>query len=301
MNLSLHQLRIFLSVCATRSMSKTAQEMHLTQPAISIQLKNLQEQCGAPLLEVVGRQVYVTALGQQIAGHAATMLQHADAIEEQVLQQAGELTGRISIAVVSTGKYVMPYFLTNFVQQHPRVNIAMDVTNKGLVVDALHQNAPDFALVSVLPEKLALDKLDLMPNHLVLVGRKERTRKPLQRKQLAQLPWIFREQGSATRMVMERFLRKQAPSVIPAMELTSNEAVKQAVMAGLGHSIMPLIGLKNELKSGDLQVLPYPGLPLQTMWRLVWMKGKKLSPAVTALLENIRKHKAEIIAKHFKT
>ena len=151
MNYTLNQLRIFLKIVQTQSVTKAAEELHLTQPAVSIQLKNFQDQFEIPLTEVLGRKIYITDFGKEIAVSAENILNQVYAINYKTLAYQGQLTGRLKISVVSTGKYVMPYFLTDFMKQHSGIELLMDVTNKNKVVESLESNEVDFALVSILP------------------------------------------------------------------------------------------------------------------------------------------------------
>ncbi len=301
MNYTLHQLQIFLKIAQIQSITKASEALHLTQPAVSIQLKNFQDQFPIPLTEVVGRKLFITDFGKEIALAAEKILNEVYAINYKTLAYQGALSGRLKISVVSTGKYVMPYFLSDFMKENPGVDLIMDVTNKASVVETLELNQVDFALVSVLPSKLKVKRVELMPNRLFYVGSTalEFKKNPSKKKLFEDLPLIYREQGSATRNAMESFISKNKFSVRKKMELTSNEAVKQAVISGLGCSIMPLIGIKNELKSGDLQIIPVKGLPITTTWNLIWLKSKKLSPAANALLDFLDANKEEIIKKKF--
>ncbi|MBL7846987.1 MAG: LysR family transcriptional regulator [Cyclobacteriaceae bacterium] len=299
MNYTLHQLQIFLKVTQTLSVTKAAEELHLTQPAVSVQLKNFQDQFDIPLTEVLGRKIYITDFGWEIAESVEGILNQVQTINHKTLQYKGELAGRLKISVVSTGKYVIPYFLSAFVQRHSGIDLLVDVTNKAQVIESLENNAVDLALVSILPKSLNIEKLDLLQNKLYLVGNGEqRLKKSTYPKSLfKELPFIYREKGSGTRQTMESFFERNHIPALKRMELTSNEAVKQAVIAGLGYSIMPLIGIKNELRNGDVQIVPMNGLPIRTMWRLIWLKGKKHSPVAMAFLDHIRKEK-ESIVKH---
>ncbi|MFM1998801.1 MAG: HTH-type transcriptional activator CmpR [Bacteroidota bacterium] len=296
MNYTLNQLQIFLKIVQTQSITKAAEELHLTQPAVSIQLKNLQDQFDIPLTEVVGRKLYITEFGREIAESAENIINQVYAINYKTLAHKGQLTGRLKISVVSTGKYVMPYYLSDFMKKHEGVELLMDVTNKQKVIESLENNEVDFALVSILPTNLNIEKLDLLPNKLYLVGTKnpKRTEKTSAKEIFENMPFIFREKGSGTRQTMESFFSKKQISVLKKMELTSNEAVKQALMAGLGYSIMPIIGIKNELKTKELQIIPVNGLPIKTTWSLIWLKGKKHSPTSQAFLEHLKREKNKI-------
>ncbi len=299
MHYTLHQLQIFLKIAQKQSITKAAEELFLTQPAVSIQLKNFQDQFPIPLTEVVGRQLFVTDFGKEIAVAAEKILNEVYAINYKTLSYQGELAGRLTLSVVSTGKYVMPYFLTDFIGIHKGVELVMDVTNKSKVVKSLERNEVDFALVSVFPRKLKINSVALMENKLFLVGGRKAPNVPMNKMELGKMTLIYREQGSATRLAMENFVSKLRIPIKKKIELTSNEAVKQAVVAGLGYSITPLIGIKNELKNGDLQIIPMPGLPMSTTWNLIWLQSKKLSPAAKAFLEYLGKNKQTIIESHF--
>jgi DNA-binding transcriptional LysR family regulator len=291
MNYTIHQLQIFLKVVQKRSVTKASEELFMTQPAVSIQLKNLQDQFDIPLTEVIGRQLYVTDFGREIAVIAERVIQELENINYKTQAYQGIMTGKLSISSASTGKYVIPYFLSGFLEKHTGVDLVLDVTNKSKVIDSLKNNETDFALVSVIPDKLNIEEELLIDNKLYLLGNTptRNENKPL----------IYREEGSATRMAMEQYFEKQEGSQRKRMELTSNEAVKQAVIAGLGYSIMPLIGIHNELMNKEIYILPSANLPIKTEWRLIWLKGKKLSPVSQSFLEFIRAEKQNILNDNF--
>ncbi len=297
---TLHQLQIFVKVAEKQSITKAAEELHLTQPAVSIQLKNLQNQFDIPLTEVAGRKLYITDFGEEIVQASRKILEEVDHIKHRTMAYKGHLVGSLKISVVSTAKYVMPYFLTDFLKQYPGIDLIMDVTNKAKVTESLEKNEVDFSMVSVLPENLKVNSVKLMQNKLFLVGgidSKERNRMNL--RTVEQLPLIYREKGSATRQAMERFIRRNGLDVKKSIELTSNEAVKQAMIAGLGYSITPLIGIKNELNNEDLNIIQLKGLPIITHWNLIWLKDKELSPIASAYLKFIQEKKEDIIQERF--
>ncbi|GAA3521856.1 LysR family transcriptional regulator [Aquimarina addita] len=301
MHYTLHQLHIFLKIAEKQSITKASIELHLTQPAVSIQLKNFQDQFPIPLTEVIGRKLYVTDFGKEIAIAAEKILEEVKQINYKTLAYQGELSGVLKISVVSTGKYIMPYFLSDFIKQNSGVNLILDVTNKAKVIDSLEKNTVDFSLVSVLPDKLQIEKTKLMENQLYLVGNSDQkfTKKIYNKSIFTELPLIYREQGSGTRYTMEKFIEKNNIPVSKKMELTSNEAVKQAVIAGLGYSIMPLIGIRNELKTGRLQIIPVEGFPIKSNWNMIWLKNKKFSLVANAFLEYLEEEKNTIIKQKF--
>jgi LysR family transcriptional regulator, low CO2-responsive transcriptional regulator len=301
MNYTLNQLQIFLKVVKTLSITRASEELHLTQPAVSIQLKNFQEQFDIPLIEVINKKIYVTDFGREIAQAAERILDEVASINGRMHAHKGQLSGKLKISVVSTGKYIAPYFIADFIKQHDGVELLLDVTNKAQVIQSLEKNEVDYSLVSVLPEHINIDKVQLMQNKLFVVGNKdaEFSKAEYDKKIFESIPLIYREQGSGTRHVMEKFIRKNNLPVTKKMELTSNEAVKQAVIAGLGYSIMPLIGIKNELMNNQLQIIPVKGFPIKSTWYLIWLKKKKHSPVATAYLNYIRKEKQHVIQQKF--
>jgi DNA-binding transcriptional LysR family regulator len=301
MKYTLNQLQIFLKVVQTKSVTKASEELHLTQPAVSIQLKNFQDQFDLPLTEVIGRKIYITDFGHEIAESAENIIDQVYAINYKTMAYKGQLTGKLNISVVSTGKYVMPYFLADFMKNHQGIELKMDVTNKNQVIESLDDNKIDFALVSILPTTLNIEKLDLLQNKLYLVGNKNlQTKNKLSTKEILEtLPLIFREKGSGTLQTMESFINRNNISVLKKMELSSNEAVKQALMAGLGYSIMPLIGIRNELENMELHVIRVKGLPIKTTWSLVWLKGKKHTAVANAYLKFLEKERNDIVQSKF--
>ena len=301
MDYTLHQLEIYKKVAELESVTRASEALYLTQPAISIQLKKLQEQFSQPLFEVIGRKLYITDFGKEVANHVEKILNEVEALNTRTLTFNGKLAGKLKIALVSTAKYVMPYFLTDFLNIHTGVTLTMDVTNKATVIQSLEKNLVDFALVSVIPDNMKINTISLMKNKLYLVGGRQYNQKDttLGKKEISQLPMIYREYGSATRQSMERYISKQGLPDIKRLELTSNEATKQAIIAGLGYSIMPLIGIKNELETGDIKIIPTKGLPITTNWNLIWLQSKKLSPTAEAYTEFLRQNKEAIIHQSF--
>lgn len=301
MNYTLHQLQVFLKIVETKSITKAANELFLTQPAVSIQFKNFQDQFEIPLIDIIGKQIYITEFGSEIAKMAERIINEVYAINYKTLAFKGILSGRLKLAIVSTGKYIMPYFLSDFLKQNKGIDLSMDVTNKSKVLESLENNEVDFAMVSLLPEHLNVNEEILMSNQLFLIGNKDQEFNSLtnQKTIFEDTPLIYREHGSGTRLIMQNFFEESKLNIKKRIELTSNEAVKQAVIAGLGCSIMPLIGIQNEIINNNLKIIPIEGLPITTNWRLIWLKNKRLSPVAESFLSNIRTHKAKIIEKNF--
>lgn len=301
MHYTLHQLEIYKKVAELQSVTRAAEELYLTQPAISIQLKKLQEQFSQPLFEVIGRKLFITDFGKEVAVAVDKILSEVGDLNMKMLTNNGQLAGKLKIALVSTAKYVMPYFLINFLNEHSGVTLTMDVTNKSSVINSLEKNLVDFALVSVIPENLKINSVELMQNKLFLIGGRDckQSSKNILKKEIAKLPMLYREYGSATRTAMENYMDSQGIPNIKRLELTSNEAIKQAIIAGLGYSIMPLIGVKNELETGDIKIIKAKGLPIITNWNLIWLKSKRLSPASEAYVEYLRSNSQIVIKSSF--
>jgi DNA-binding transcriptional LysR family regulator len=177
----------------------------------------------------------------------------------------------------------------------------MDVTNKMAVIRSLENNECDFAMVSTIPKKLDIHRIELMKNKLFFIANRNfnPSKEKVLIKELNKELFIFREPGSATRLAMEQYLVKHKVEIAKKMELTSNEAVKQAVLAGLGISIMPIIGLKNELQKGELQIIKCEDLPLETTWNLIWLKSKNLSLVAKAFKKHLEENKETVIKEHF--
>jgi DNA-binding transcriptional LysR family regulator len=301
MHYTLHQLKVFSTIVETKSITKAAQQLNLTQPAVSIQFKNFQDQFEIPLIEITGKKLKITSFGYEIAKEANTILNHIEAIDYKMHAHKGYLAGKIKFSSVSTGKYVLPYFLTAFTKQYPKIELSIDVSNKQQVLESIENNEVDFALVSIKPDNNLYLVEPLLPNHLFFVAPTSLgSTQEVKNKILGEsIRFIYREKGSGTRVLMERFLSRQDINSKNSLELTSNEAVKQAVLAELGCSIMPLIGIKNELQSNELQIITTEGLPLKSEWNLIYRADKELSPAAQEYLRFLREKKAGILDKEF--
>jgi DNA-binding transcriptional LysR family regulator len=301
MNYTLHQLEIFRTIAELQSVTKASEHLFLTQPAVSIQLKNFQAQFNLPLFEIVGRKLYITEFGEEISETAFKILEQVENIKFKSAIFEGKIAGKLNISLVSTAKYTMPYFLSDFIKKNEMVSLTMDVTNKMAVLRNLENNECDFAMVSTIPKKLNIERIELMKNKLYFVANRNfnPSKKKVLLKDLNKSLFIFREPGSATRLAMEQYLVKHKIAIEKEMELTSNEAVKQAIIAGLGISIMPIIGIKNELQNGDLQIIEMIDFPLETNWNLIWLKSKNLSLVAKSFKKHLEENKENIIKRHF--
>ncbi|MEI7586955.1 LysR family transcriptional regulator [Runella sp.] len=299
MNFTLHQLKIFQVVVRLKSITKAAEVLNMTQPAVSIQIRNLQDQFEIPLTEVIGRQLYITDFGMELAGISEKILVDVDTVQHKMRAYKGILSGTLRIAGVSTGKYIMPYFLSEFMHQYAEIDLVLDIANRSKVIERLEKNEIDFALVSVVPTQLDFFEEILMPNKLLFVRSVETPWHPENDSDFTNMPLIHREAGSGTRITLDKYFEKLNVTPKVRLTLTSSEAVKHAVLAGLGVSALSVFSLKNELEKGEVHLLPLSGFPLQSEWRLIWLKSKRLSPVCKAYLDFIRTYKESIFEQHF--
>ena len=304
MNITLHQLRAFQAVAKYQSITKAADAMNMTQPAVSIQLKNLQEQFSVPLTEIIGKKIHITEFGQELVDTADRIFAEMDSIETKMLELKGLLGGKIRISSVSTGKYIIPYLMSDFMQIHPHVDISLEVSNRYNVLAHLQENSTDLALVSIWPDDLDLESISIAENNWYLTCAYDKLdffRKEIEKENWKKVPMILREKGSGTRTTMEKFFTERDILIESKMELATNEAVKQAVMAGLGVSVLSNFSMTQELIDKRLAIIPYPELPLKADWRLILLKQKKHPPAVKAFIRWLGENKDEIFKGHFPT
>ncbi|MBC7494278.1 MAG: LysR family transcriptional regulator [Flavobacterium sp.] len=301
MHYTLHQLQLFLKIVEKKSITKAADELHLTQPAVSIQLKNFQDQFDIPLTQVLGRQLYVTEFGLEIAEIAKRIIAEVAKIDDKTFAFKGILSGKLKLSVVSTGKYVMPYFLSGFVKIFSEIDLEMDVTNKSKVIESLKSNEVDFALVSVLPTDLNISNEPLLENKLYLMRKNDCENFKTKSKKIffEDIQLLYREEGSGTRFVMEKFFENNNIKTNIKMQLTSNESIKQAVIAGIGYSVLPIIGCRNEIANKQLQIIDVAGFPIKSEWNLIWLKNKNMSPVAQKFLQYIQSEKEAIRKAHF--
>lgn len=299
MDFNLRQLELFCSVVEHKSITKASIELDLTQPAISIQLKKLQENFQLSLIEIHGKKVFITDFGKTFYKQAKEILKQVEEFKYNIDTLNGELSGKLKISTVSTGKYIMPFYLKDFLNANQKVDLKLDVSNRKEVISALLNHEIDFALVSVLPNEIDFEEIKLMKNPLYLIGPNKKLAKKSFDVQNAEYPLIYREDGSGTRLVMQRHFELINYSPKIKMELTSNEAVKQAVIAGLGYSMLSLISIKNELKLNELEIIPNVEMRVRSHWRIIWLKKVKMSPVAIAFIQFIKENKNKIYASNF--
>jgi DNA-binding transcriptional LysR family regulator len=288
MSYTLHQLDVFASVAKNKSITKAAKELFMSQPAVSIQVKKLQEHFDIDLIEVIGKQLYLTDAGVELYNSQKKIKNELKSLEMALDELKGVMKGKLSIVVVSTAKYFMPYILGKFRNELPQVQISLKVTDRNEVTSQLKENTCDLAVYSQLPEGIVLEQIEFLSNPLVLAASPDHQladKKNIQWKDLEKYDFLIRETGSGTRLVMERLLNEENIDPEMVMELSTNEAVKQAIMAGIGISLVSRYSLLNEEKMGKISVLDVKGLPYVNNWKLVYPKGKKLSPVARSFID----------------
>ncbi len=293
MNITFRQLRLFLALADTGSVSAAARAVHVTQPTASTQLRDISDSVGVPLYELVGKKLYLTEVGQELAATARAISQSWDMFEQQVDGIKGLTRGRLKIAVVSTAKYFMPRLLGAFCQRFPAIDVALEELNRDGVVQRLRENRDDLYIMSMPPADLDLVSEVLMPNPIVVILPASDPlcrRASLQLGQLAQRRFILREKGSGTRMAVDRHFRQLRFRPDVRLELGSNEAVQEAVAAGLGVGVLSRHALRSPAPESGVQVAPVDGFPLPAHWHIVHPAGRKLSPLAQAFKVHLHAH-----------
>jgi len=293
MHVTLRQLQVFEAVARLKSFSRAAEEMHVTQPTVSKQIRLLHEQVGLPLLEQLGKKIFLTEAGQELYTTCAGWLDTWGRFEQTIANLKGLKQGRLKIAAVTTTKYFMPRILGPFCAQYPGIDIALEVVNRDRLLDRLAHNQDDLYIMGVPPEGMDTESEPFMENPLIVIAHANHPmagRKRIPFAELAQEVFLVREQGSGTRMTMERVFHERKTALRVKMELGSNEAIKQAVAGGLGLALLSRSTLNLDPSQKELAVLDVEGFPIMRAWYVVRPKGKQLSVVAATFLEFLRGH-----------
>ncbi len=281
MNLTFRQLKLIIALADSGSVSGAARAMHVTQPTVSMQLKEIAQAVGMPVHEVIGRQVFLTDAGRELAATARAIADEWEALEQKFDAMRGLTRGRLRVSVVNTAKYFIPRLLAGFCAHHPEIDISLEVQNRDGVVARLRDNRDDLYIMSMPPADMDLEDSVFMPNPLLLVappGHPLARRRALPLEKLADERFILREQGSGTRMATDQVFRDLGFRPRLRLEMGSNEAIRQSVAGGLGVAVLSAHALGEGHPEDTVAVLDVQGFPVHSQWHVVYPKGKRLSP-----------------------
>ena len=297
MNITFKQLRLFLALEQTESVTKASRMMHISQPTASMQLKEMTEKIGSPLFEVISKKIHLTALGKEFAKTAREMIGQWEAFEQHATQIKGLTKGRLRVAVVSTAKYFIPKLLGSFCSKYPEVDISLEILNRDGVIKRVEDNSDDLYVMSRPPVHIDLEDQILMPNPLCMIAYKNHplaSKKNLRLQDLKHERFILRELGSGTRMSADIHFKQKKfkPSLL--LELGNNEAIKKAVASHLGVAVISIHALDQFDYDKEISVLKLQDFPINSQWHLVYLRGKQLSPIAKAFYEHVLSE-----SKHF--
>lgn len=299
--MTLHQLQVFEATARLGSFTRAAEELHLTQPTVSMQVKHLAKAIGAPLFEQIGKRLYLTESGQVLFKTCQEVFERLDRLEINLFELKGVAQGRLRLSATTTAKYFLPKLLTPFCQQFSGINVSLEVGSHDTVLDRLNDNLDDIYIFSRLPKRDDIEIKAFLCNPLVVVAPTEH---PLMHKpqvtltDLAEYPFVMRERGSATREAADHLLRQQGIPVRVKLELGSNEAIKQAVSQGLGLSILSLHSLTDRDSELQLSVLNVDHFPIHQQWYTVFPKGKILSTVARTFVDYLLAESSQYCQVH---
>ena len=302
LHVSIRQLLVFATVARHLSFARAAEELHLSPPAVSMQVSELESALGVPLFERAGRKVSLTTAGEYFLVHARRLLGNLKDAEDTIARLRGVQTGRLAIGVQSTAKYFMPRLIAGYLKQHPGVELRFEVGNRQQLSELLGRNEVDLAVMGTPPRDLDFRAEPFAAHPLGVIAAPDHPLVALPHVPPALLerePFIVRELGSGTRATMERYFADVRIKPAAVMTMASNETIKQAVMAGIGISFLSLHTTGLEVKDGLIKVLEVDGLPLIRRWQIVHVRAKLLSPAAEALRYYVLEHGEPLLARMF--
>jgi DNA-binding transcriptional LysR family regulator len=292
LHLTLRQLKVFESVARHLNYTRAAEELFLTQPAVSMQIRQLEQQLGVALFEQLGKRIHLTEAGQEVLVYARGITQQLDELENVLNHLKGVGGGKLRISVATTANYFIPTLLATFARRYPGVTVSLDVTNRETLLQQLTENTVDLVIMGQPPAALDAEAEAFMENPLVIVAPPEHplaSQKKIPLKRLQDEVFLVREPGSGTRVAMERFFAERDIHIKTGMEVGSNEAIKQSVQAGLGLGLLSRATIEQELELKRLVVLDVAEFPIMRHWYVVHRKGKRLSAATEAFKQFLLK------------
>ncbi|TCV84316.1 LysR family transcriptional regulator [Sulfurirhabdus autotrophica] len=300
LHLTFRQLSVFEAVARHLNYSRAAEEMHLSQPAVSMQIKQLEENVGLSLFEQLGKKIFLTEAGHELYHYSRTIAQQLTEAEAVINELKGVKRGKLKISVASTANYFAPQLLATFIQRFPDVTVSLNVTNRETLLNQLAHNEMDMAIMGQPPDGLDLVAESFMDNPLVIIAPVNHplvVEKSIPLERLQNETFLVREQGSGTRISMERFFSLHGIRLTTGMEMSSNEAIKQAVQAGLGLGIVSIHTLALELELNRLAVLDVESFPIMRHWFVVHRANKRLSVVSLAFKKFLLDEAAELMAQ----
>lgn len=298
MNVTFRQLTIFEAVARHLSFTKASEELHLTQPAVSMQIKQLEQTAGVSLVDLVGKRVYLTEAGEELLRYSRQVATLLSEVEQVFHEMQGLKRGRLNITVASTANYFVPRLWATFRMRYPEVSVSLDVTNREGLLRALAENHADLVIMGQPPKELDVVAEIFMPNPLVVIAPPSH---PLAREKAIALErlkaetFLVREPGSGTRSLMERVFAEKALDLATPIEMSSTEAIKQGVEAGLGLAVLSVHTLEMELALRRLVVLDVEGFPVLRDWYIVHRRGKRLSALANAFRDFLLQETAALV------
>lgn len=299
MRMTFRQLQIFRAVCESRSYSRAAEEMALTQPAVSLQIRQLEELIDQPLFDYVAKKLYLTPAAEALLKASEDVFGRLEALDMQLSDLQGSLQGQLSLAVESSAKYLVPHLFAAFREQHPEVSLQLVVVNHAQAVRRLSASRDDLLIMSQVPSDMGLDFFPFLNNPIIAVAPPQHPLCSLEKLRLNDLtsfPLLVREPGSGTRRACEEYCHQKRAHFAQTLEVGSCESQVEAVAAGLGLALLSRHAVRLELSHGLLRELPVEELPLQRSWCVVHGRGKRLSPVAQAFRDFIRSERAQITA-----
>ncbi len=301
-NFTIKQLLTFIEVAKLGSISKAADKLCVTQPAISMQLKSLEDAFQIPLFYNSGRNIKLTQSGEVFLRNAINIIGEIKNLESEMEKHKSLDDGELELCVVSTAKYFMPMLLVKFREMHPKINIKMRIENRANTINILSRNETDLVIMGRVPIELDCIKKKFAPNPMAIIAPPNHSlvgKQKLQLKDLVEEAFVMRELGSGTRNAMERVFANAGLEHKSGMEMPSNESLKQAVMAGMGLSFISLNTIGHELRAGLIKVLDVEGMPIVANWYVTHLRQRRLSPAAEAFQDFIVKDGEKLINEWF--
>jgi len=298
LNITFRQLKVFEAAARHLSYTRAADELHLSQPGVSMQIKQLEESVGLPLFEQIGKKMHLTLAGKEIHAYSERISNMLDEIEVVLDEFKGLQSGRLAISVATTASHFATRLLAEFTKQHADITISLDITNRESLYRQLGNNEPDLVIMGQPPEGIEVKADAFMENPLVMIAPADHPLGSAKNIPLAEIEheqFVVRELGSGTRSATKRFFERHNIEFQTGIEMTSNEAIKQAVEAGLGLGIVSIHTLELELETKRLQVLDVVDFPIQRYWYIMQCKGKRLSPAAQAFRSFVLEQAKEFI------